>query len=187
MIGKRFCRLVVIGRAGSFNHKRTWNCLCDCGRIIVAPTGSLNSGNTRSCGCLKLDIHTKHGQHKSRTYSLWLAMHNRCRLRQYRHYYGRIRVCEQWRDFSAFIADMGPAPNGMTLDRIDNSGHYEPSNCRWATRTTQVRNTRRRIEYEHCGDRHSLIEWSEILSMNYELLRGRIRRGWTFSAAIATH
>lgn len=189
MIGERFERLVVSARAGTRSAKRMWFCVCDCGLTVTVSTGDLRSGNSRSCGCLKREQSTTHGQHGSRTYAIWQAMHNRCRNpshQAYPYYGGRgIAVCERWADFGNFIADMGGAPDGLTIDRIDNERGYEADNCRWATRKAQVRHTRRRTEYEHGGTRRSLIEWAETLGVSHELLRGRLRRGWSFEDAIA--
>jgi len=183
--GERYGRLTVLRQVGVKNEKRVWDCKCDCGTVIQATTGSLRSGNTKSCGCLRMENRTKHGQHKTRTYMCWMAMRNRCKLKQFAKYYGDKSVCTRWDSFEAFLADMGHAPDGMTLDRIDNAKGYEPGNCRWASRTIQVRNTRRRREYEHAGQRKSLIEWAEALGISHEMLRGRIRRGWEFDDAIS--
>jgi hypothetical protein len=125
----------------------------------------------------------------SRTYGIWMAMRNRCNRpshNKYSYYGGRgIKVCERWNDFAVFLADMGEAPDSLTLDRIDNDAGYSPQNCRWASSREQARHTRRRTEYEHDGERRSLIEWAETLNVSHELLRGRIRRGWRFVDAIA--
>lgn len=187
MIGERFTRLRVSKLVGTRNYKRIWKCICDCGNTVQVATGQLRSGRTKSCGCLKLDMLTKHGQYKTRTYSIWRAMLNRCHLKQHRKYYSKVRVTKRWLNFSNFHADMGDAPDGLTLDRIDNNGNYEPGNCRWATRTIQLRNTRRRIEYEFNGKRRSLMEWAEVKGMSYERLRGRIRRGWSFEHALTAN
>ena len=184
MIGEKFARLTVVAERGIRNHKRMWECRCECGGVTVAATGQLRSGGTKSCGCLKRDIQTKHGMWKSRTYSIWNAMLNRCRQAQHKKYYADIGICERWRQFENFLTDMGEAPEGMSIDRIDNAKGYSPDNCRWATQRTQVRNTRRRTEYEYKGERKSLIEWAETLGMSFEMLRGRIRRGWSFHDAI---
>lgn len=187
LVGHRFGRLMVVAPDSVRNYKQMWRCQCDCGNFIRAATGQLRSGNSKSCGCLKQNLQTKHGQYRTRTYRIWQAMLNRCRQTQYEKYYGHLSVCERWKEFEHFLADMGHAPDTLTLDRIDNSKGYEPANCRWATPTIQARNTRRRKEYEFDGKHMSLIEWAEFLGVKHELLRGRIRRGWEFKDAIATN
>lgn len=157
MIGAIYSRLTVIRQVGIQNEKKLWECKCECGSVIRATTGSLRSGNTKSCGCLKRDIQTKHGGSKTRTYRIWRAMLNRCSQEQYARYYSHITVADHWKQYEAFLADMGEAPDGMTLDRRENKLGYSPENCRWASRTVQVRNTRRRKEFEHDGIRHSAL------------------------------
>ena len=88
----------------------------------------------------------KHGQAKTATYESWCAMKRRCCDKNYRNwkYWGGrgITVCHLWKTFVNFFADMGERPKGLSLDRIDTNGNYEPNNCRWVTHTQQVRNTR---------------------------------------------
>jgi hypothetical protein len=134
-----------------------WLCKCECGNDRVYGSWLLRQGKVKSCGCkrgeLTRQLKTKHGcavdGSVTTEYRIWLGMHNRCNnphTSKFKHYGGRgIRVCEQWKDFSVFLRDMGPRPEGMSIDRIDVDGHYEPSNCRWATAKTQAQNKRRSI------------------------------------------
>lgn len=150
MIGGIFGRWTVIAATGeSRNGKILWLCRCDCGveRKVVA--GNLCSGISKSCGCRKIEqirkAQFKHGRNTSDpTYQVWTSMRNRCRnpkCQRYDRYGGRgIKVCERWESFENFLADMGERPNDLQLDRRDNDGNYEPSNCRWATRGEQARN-----------------------------------------------
>ncbi len=191
--GQRFGRLEAI-KIHSHNPQWTkWLCKCDCGNEVVVFLGSLTGGRSRSCGCLKNDVTrarmTIHGGHKSPEYVAWSNMRQRCSNANavaYPDYGGRgIRVCDRWQVFENFIDDMGKRPPGMTIERKNNDGHYEPSNCVWATRMEQTRNTRRSCLITFNGETKCLSDWAATLGLDRERIRGRLRLGWSFEEAIA--
>lgn len=105
----------------------------------------------------------------------------------YRHYGGRgIRVCERWAtSYEAFLSDMGPRPPGMTIERNDSNGDYEPANCRWATQKEQKRNTSRNVFLEFNGKRQAMSAWEEELGFARGLIRNRLKRGWSVARALS--
>jgi hypothetical protein len=152
-IGDRFGRWTVVSIEPPKRLRRAI-CLCECGVERSVEVHALRRGQSRSCGCLHRDIvrsHTinqTHGRSKDPIYAVWRMMLSRCNnpnSANWQHYGGRgITVCERWRSFENFIADMGEKPAGLSIDRIDNEGNYEPSNCRWATPKQQTANRRER-------------------------------------------
>lgn len=153
LIGKRQGRLVferLTGKKSKF-EKYLWVAKCDCGNSVIVESSTKN----RSCGCLGPETtskrmtthgHSKHGK-KTPTYTSWRAMIDRCSENASSHkkfYYDRgIKVCNRWKNsFENFLLDMGKRPKGKTLDRIDPTKDYKPSNCRWASQETQFNNRR---------------------------------------------
>lgn len=162
LTGQRFGRLAIIERAPTrflAGKQRTfWRAQCDCGNTTEVMADSLRSGNSRSCGCLSSDttrrLATTHGLSKSKTYSAWSAAKARCsnpKHPMWRYYGSRgIRMSEEWAtSFETFLRDMGEAPPKMELERVDNDGPYAAWNCKWATRSEQLRNRRPRSVFKH--------------------------------------
>lgn len=137
---------------------------------------------------------TTHGharkRQRTRAYRSWEQMRSRCNKptdKDYPDYGGRgITVCELWRDFAAFIADMGEPPPGMTLDRRDNNKGYCRENCRWATAIEQHQNTRANIYLTFAGETLCISEWERRLGFPKDRIGARLKQGWPVERALTT-
>lgn len=166
-------------------------CLCRCGQECVVSNSALVNNYTKSCGCLQKEwakSHAKHGHNcspdeRTSEYNSWAAMLARVRNPnnpRWKHYGGRgITVCEEWEDFAAFLSDMGLKPGkGYSIDRIDNNGNYEPSNCRWATVEQQLENRENLHRFTFYGMTKTIKEWSEISGNSPKTIHSRLEKGW---------
>lgn len=124
-----------------------------------------------------------HGLSKSREYRIWGGIINRCtseRSKDWANYGGRgITVCDRWRTFENFLADMGTRPaHSMSVDRIDNNGPYAPGNCRWSTSKVQTRNSRANVLYAYAGRTMPLCDWADESGINRFTFYWRFKQGW---------
>lgn len=195
LTGQRFGRLLVIEETGRNKHNAVmWLCRCDCGTEKAVRAYGLRSGKTRSCGCYnreKIVQSTKtHGLSHQPIHTAWRNMNRRTSEPTYPGYHlygGRgISVCAEWREsFEAFVRDMGPShSDGLTLDRIDVNGNYEPTNCRWATPLEQGRNKRNNRLLTFRGETMPLSAWAERVGVHHTVIRARLRNGWPVERAL---
>lgn len=192
--GKAFGRLLVVRYAGQDKRGRAeWFCRCECGTEKVVSANAILTGKTRSCGCLNRDVcgnsFRTHGMTDTPEYRSWRNMLNRClnpKVVAYVNYGGRgIKVCESWMSFENFLNDMGPLPSPRhQIDRIDNDGDYEPSNCRWVTASQNSRNRRSTTLIEFRGQTKCVREWAQIVGIGEATIRRRLGLGWDSHRAL---
>ena len=199
LTGKKFDRLTVLRRGPDKKTKNGskihyWECVCDCGEVVYVQHYNLTEGSVRSCGCLSRDVHSRqNGLSTSRLYNVWAGIKKRCfseTYYAYKNYGGRgITMCDEWKNsFLSFYewAVSNGYEYGLSIDRIDNDGNYEPSNCRWATRKTQDNNKRQNHFVEHNGESLSLAMWQERTGIRQETIRRRLKMGWSAEKALTT-
>jgi len=189
LTGKKFGRLSVIKQTGKDkNGHSLWLCKCDCGKEKIILGISLQSGCTKSCGCLKKELDKKrnlkhnHAQRGkvSKTYNSWVHMIQRCtnpNCEIYKHYGGRgIKVCKRWLKFENFLEDIGEIPKGLTLDRVDNNKGYSPKNCKLSTIKEQSRNKRNNILIPFNDGFLCLKDYCKIKNLNYSTVLWRLNK-----------
>lgn len=200
LVGQKFSRLLVLYDTGERKRGNVvWHCRCDCGNEVDVVGHNLTSGHTKSCGCYNrerlVEVHTIHGMssHSRRhpIHTAWHGILQRCENPNnpsYHYYGGRgIKVCDEWHDAQVFIdwALANGWQKGLTLDRIDSNGNYEPGNCRWATRKEQARNRRNNCLITFNGKTQRLADWAEETGIKWQTLASRIyRSGWPIERAL---
>lgn len=191
LIGCKFGRLTVIEecKERDKHDKIVYKCICDCGKIINISGNSLRQNKTKSCGCLRKEVTGNrrliHGKTKTRLYRIWQGMKTRCynkNNKSYLDYGGRgIKLCDEWLNsfdvFSAWAVNNGYQEN-LTIDRINNDGNYEPSNCHWITNKENCNNTRKNVILTYNNKTQTIAQWADELNISYQTLHYRYKKGW---------
>lgn len=195
MINKRFERLVVL-KKDIKPHK--YICQCDCGKIVSVADYNLYGKKQKSCGCLRLEKtiqrSTTHNQRHTKLYEVWKTMKQRClnpNNKSYHNYGGRgIKICDEWKNsyqsFYEWSMNNG-YKEGLSIDRTNNDGNYEPSNCRWADIITQCNNTRQNKLFTINGVSKTVHQWSIEYNVPVSRVRQRIYTlKWDIEKALTT-
>lgn len=191
LTGKRFGRQIAIKQVGINKYGNyLWLCKCDCGKEHIVPSGKLVQGKSTSCGCYALEVKTKslekHGittGGKPRTFIIWNGMKARCnnpKSTSYKSYGGRgIKICDEWMAFENFHnwAIINGYSDGLTIDRIDNNGNYEPCNCRWISATENKKNQRKTRYITIEGETKSISEWCKSLHLSKSTFYKNLNNG----------
>jgi hypothetical protein len=188
LTGQKFGRWTVKGFSHRTERRRYyWACVCECGNEKPVLSDVLRTGKSRSCGCLHKEIvsahRTKHGLHNHPAYFSYRAMRGRCenpKVEGYELYGGRgITVCPQWSKFETFWLDMGPTwQAGRSIERINNAGNYEPTNCRWATPREQGANRRDNVIIQTPKGPMMIADAAREFGITRNTITSRIRYGW---------
>lgn len=185
--GKRYGKITVLERAENRGNHTMWKCKCDCGNYTVTGASELVSGTTKSCGCLKYESrNSTHRLAKTKLYGIWSKMKDRCLNKNSPAYkwYGKRGICiyQEWLDdfmnFYNWAMDNG-YKEGLSIERIDVNGNYEPKNCRWIPLKEQALNTRITKFITYKGQTKTVSEWCEITGIKKTTMLNRIRLGFT--------
>lgn len=196
--GQRFGKLTVLRFDKTDKRgEKFWMCQCDCGNLTSVSSYKLRTGYTKSCGCLqqehrKKGFHKKHGMADTRLYVIWQNMKHRCNDPNnimYQHYGGRgIMVCKEWLDgFEHFMrwAQSTGYREGLSLERINVNGNYEPHNCKWITKTQQYLNRTDSHYLTAFGKTQTIKEWADECGIKYDTIERRINQyGWSAEDAV---
>lgn len=195
--GKKFNNLTVLEKTKNKGEKVLWKCQCACGKITFVTTCNLRGDKVKSCGCLKnqnlISRNTKHNQRHTKLYEVWKSIKQRClnpNNRYFKNYGGRgITICKEWKDdfinFYNWSIENGYKEN-LTIDRIDNNGNYDPSNCRWTNRYIQANNTRNNHYIFFNNENLTISQWAKKLNISYHTLFLRLKNGWSIEKALTT-
>lgn len=196
---KKMGRLTVlweVERPSNMKSGRFVECQCDCGIRKIYNLYNIINGKTQSCGCFQKEMVSERSiklidgvnSKDHELYGVYHAMKARCenvKDKRYHRYGGRgIKVCERWRNsFELFVEDMGPRPDGYSIERSNNDGNYDPENCKWATMKEQGKNNSRNRYFEINGQIKTLSEWCAVYKIDHAVVIYRIKNGWDVEQA----
>lgn len=195
--GEIYGKLTVIGfkerRGYQGSYKYIWECLCDCGNHTLVDRSNLKSKHTLSCGCLKWQ-EKENSLYKIPEYHVWRSMLSRCNPNACHQitkgYVDKgVDVCEEWKNsFEIFFKDMGKKPqSNFTIERIDYSLGYTPSNCVWASLKTQANNRSTNKLITYLGKTQTLAQWADATGIKASTINARISKyGWPIETALTT-
>jgi hypothetical protein len=192
--GQKIHRLTILEKVQGSRDK--WRCLCECGKESVARKHHLLNDLHKSCGCYQVEVARErgltHGQAKTSLHRIWMNIKSRTtnpKVPCYPRYGGRgISMCPEWfNSFEAFSLGVGPRVPGMTLDRINNDGNYEPGNVRWVPHRVNCQNRSRKTVVTAFGLTLQLHQWQKLTGVGSELIRDRlVNRRWLPEDTVAT-
>lgn len=193
LTGRRFGRLEVQNLFGLYPTR--WGVLCDCGNTSVVSSGNLKRGNTKSCGCFRVDLaksRVVHGHSVAResTYLIWKGIRQRCWNPNsvcFKNYGAKgVEICPTWWWFPQFLSDMGPRPEGLSIERLDPRGNYSKQNCVWATSAEQSNNKRNSLRLSLGGETKTATQWAADprCRVGVATFVNRIQQGWSLADAL---
>lgn len=182
--GMKFGRLTAIRRVSNSKTRHArWECQCDCGKLLEVFASSLRRRPGISCGCVR-----KNPMKNTPTYYTWQSILKRCLNKNedsFHLYGGRgITVCDEWRSFDSFFADMGVRPEGTTIERIDCNKGYSKENCTWATPAEQANNKRTTVRITCLGVTKTQAQWAYYAGIKQPTLSWRMKKGWSPEKAL---
>jgi hypothetical protein len=179
-----------------------WLCQCDCGNQTEVHGHDLRSGKTKSCGCLNKEMQATrfrtHDKCYTSEYRIWSGIKTRCynaKNHGFYNYGGRgITMCDRWLNgngnksgFECFLDDVGERKtSNLSIERRNNDGNYCKENCMWATPLEQGRNKRNNVLYTINGETKTAPEWERAYGLSKDLIRARMKKGWSVEKAIMT-
>lgn len=189
--GNIYGKLTVLEYIKTDKPGAYWKCQCECGNVTVIRGGAMRDKKVGQRSCRKCS-NIRHGLSRTREHSVWRRINQRCHnpnSKDYRYYGGKgIHMCERWRTFENFLADMGPKPfPKATVERIDGNIGYGPDNCRWASQAEQTLNKSNSVMLTHNGRTQNFMLWCRELGIHPATLENRLHRsGWSVEKALST-